>query len=87
LVLEQGRALHLADGLSLRRSMVMHAGRLELVGFTEGMVPRLKALGLMSEIIAWKLRRFVPVGATGPAILGAVLDRHPLVRVAQRAAA
>jgi predicted RNA methylase len=86
-VLDEGRALHLADGLSLRRSMVMHAARLELVGFTEGMVPRLKALRLMSEIIAWKLRLFVPVGSTGPAVLGAILERHPLVRVAQRAAA
>jgi hypothetical protein len=86
-VLDEGRTIHLADGLSLRRSMVMHAARVELLGFTEGMVPRLKALGLISEIISWKLRLFVPVGPTGHGILGVLLERHPLARVAQRAAA
>jgi hypothetical protein len=60
--------------------------RIELLGFTDGMVDRLKAMGLMSEIIAWRLRLFIPVGANGPAILGAVLDRFPLARVVDRAA-
>jgi len=32
------------------------------------MVDRLKAFGLMSEIISWKLRLFVPTGASGPEI-------------------
>ena len=41
--------------------------RIELEGFSDGMVDRLKALGLMSEIIAWKLRLFVPVGDSGKA--------------------
>ena len=41
------------------------------------MVERLKALGLISEIIAWQLRLFVPTGSDGPAILGALLDRFP----------
>ena len=51
------------------------------------MVDRLKALGLVSEIIAWKLRLFVPTGATGPTILASLLDRHPLARVIDRVAA
>jgi hypothetical protein len=43
-------------------------------------------MGLISEIISWRLRLFVPIGASGPAILGAILDRHALRRVAERAA-
>jgi hypothetical protein len=61
--------------------------RIELSGFTDGMVERLKAIGLMSEIISWKLRLFVPKSASGPAILTKLLDRHPLLRIADKAAA
>lgn len=86
-VLGRGGALQLDDGLLVRRSLVMGAQRVELIGFTDGMVERLKADGLMSEIIAWKLRLFVPAGATGPAILGRVLAKHPVVRVVDRVAA
>ena len=43
-------------------------------------VAALKALGLISEIIAWRLRLFVPDGRRpGPAILAALLERHPLL--------
>ncbi len=79
--------LHLQDGLEIRRVKVMGDFRIEISGFTDGMVDRLKAMGLVSEIIAWKLRLFVPVGATGPNILGALMERHPLVRIAERSAA
>jgi hypothetical protein len=65
----------------------MGAFRVELSGFSDGMVDRLKAMGLTSEIIAWKLRLFVPTGATGPTILGTLMERHPLVRIADRSAA
>jgi hypothetical protein len=61
--------------------------RVELTGFTDGMVDRLKATGLISEIISWKLRLFVPTGAHGPVILGALMERYPLVRIADRPAA
>jgi hypothetical protein len=86
-VLDRGAVLHLADGMTVRRATVMGAARVELAGFSAGMVGRLKAEGLTSEIIAWKLRLFVPTGGAGPAILGALLDRHPLARVADRQAA
>ena len=59
---------------------------MELFGFTDGMVDRLQAMGLMSEIIAWKLRLFVPTGANGPEILTALMERYPIVRIADRAA-
>ena len=61
--------------------------RIELSGFTDGMVDRLKAIGLTSEIISWKLRLFVPAGAFGPGILAKVMERHPLVRITDKAAA
>jgi predicted RNA methylase len=85
--LQDGRSvLELDDGLRLRRARSMSAWRIELTGFTDGMVDRLKALGLVSEIIAWKLRLFVPMGASGPDILAALMERHPLVRIAERGA-
>lgn len=73
------------DALLLR--WVMHDDRIALFGFTGGMVERLKAIGLMSEIISWKLRLFVPSGATGALILGMPMQRHPLIRIADRAVA
>ena len=48
--------------------------------------------GLFSEIIAWKLRFFVPSasaeagGETGEAILARLIDRYPFVRICARAA-
>jgi hypothetical protein len=79
--------LHLEDGLEVRRVKVMGDFRIEVSGFTEGMVDRLKAMGLVSEIIAWKLRLFVPVGTAGPTIIGSLMERYPLVRIADRPAA
>jgi len=87
-VLDRGATLDLAGGLQIRRSLVMHAYRVELTGYTDGAVPQLKALGLTSEIIAWRLRLFIPTaGDRGPAILAALLERHPLLRANARAAA
>jgi len=46
-----------------------------------------RAIGLISEIVAWKLRLFVPIGACGPGILAKVMERHSLVRIADKAVA
>jgi protein strawberry notch len=86
-VLDGRTLLDLQEGLQLRRAKVMGEFRVELTGFTDGMVDRLKATGLISEIISWKLRLFVPTGAHGPVILGALMERYPLVRIADRPAA
>jgi predicted RNA methylase len=86
--LVEGRiGLQLADGMILRRSRVMNDYRVELIGVTEAMVPRLKALGLISEIISWKLRLFIPTSGQGSTILASLLERHTLVGVTDRAAA
>jgi hypothetical protein len=79
--------LQLTDGLVVRRSRVMNDWRVELIGFTDAMVPRLKALGLIPEIIAWKLRLFIPTGGQGFAMLASLLDRHTLVGITDRSAA
>ena len=81
----KGDTLHLADAMTVRRSLVMGVQRIELIGFTDGMVDRLKAMGLVSEIIAWKLRLFIPTGPNGASVLAALLDRHALARIAPRA--
>jgi hypothetical protein len=79
--------LELQEGLRLRRAKIMGEFRVELSGFTDGMVDRLKAMSLISEIISWRLRLFVPTGAHGPVILAALMERYPLVHIADRAAA
>jgi predicted RNA methylase len=77
----------LTEALQLSRVRVMGANRIELTGFTDTMRDRLRAYGLFGEIISWKLRFFVPVDATGPAILAKVLERYPVARIADRAVA
>ena len=79
--------LDLAEGLQLRRVRVMGANRIELTGFTDTMRDRLSAYGLFHEIISWKLRMFVPADTSGPAILARVMERYPVERIAERAAA
>jgi len=74
----------LAESMQLRRARVMGANRIELIGFSEAMRDRLRAYGLFSEIISWKLRFFVPVDATGPAVLAKVLEHYPVLRFADR---
>ena len=85
-LLDGRTVLDLAEGLQLRRSRIMGANRIELTGFSEAMRERLRAWGLFSEIISWKLRFFVPVGANGAAILGKLLAVYPIRRITEREA-
>lgn len=54
--------------------------RCELTGFSDGQLDRLKALGLMSEIIAYKLRLFVPDNELAVSILSVLLTERPIIR-------
>lgn len=84
-LLSGNAVLDLAEGLQLRRTRIMNVPRIELTGFTDVMRDRLTTFGLFHEIIAWKLRMFVPTDNAGTVALGRLFDRYPLVRVAERA--
>ena len=87
-LIDRGATLDLGGDLQIRRALVMNAHRVELTGFSDSAVPRLKALGLISEIIAWRLRLFLPTAEDrGPVLLAALLERHPLLGTRSRAAA
>jgi hypothetical protein len=84
-LLVEGRTiLELEHGMQLRPARVMHGQRIELVGFDEESRERLKADGLFSEIIGWKLRLFVPTDEAGPGVLAKVLARHPILCIRAR---
>ncbi len=86
--LVDGRTIiDLAEGLQLRRVRVMGANRIELSCFTEAMRERLRAYGLFTEIISWKLRFFVPIDANGPTVFGKLLETYPVARISDREAA
>jgi hypothetical protein len=88
LLREGPTVLDLADGLQLRRSRLMQVNRIELTGFSSTAVDRLKAIGLFSEIISWKLRLFVPDDVvTGSVVIERLFEQHPLTRIADRKAA
>ncbi|MGH6888313.1 MAG: strawberry notch-like NTP hydrolase domain-containing protein [Rhizomicrobium sp.] len=86
-LIEGKTVLDLAEGLQLHRVRVMGAHRIELSGFADTMRDRLRAYGLFSEIISWKLRVFVPTDASGAGVLAKVLDHYPVERIGERAAA
>jgi hypothetical protein len=84
LVLEGKTVVRLAEGMELHRSRVMGANRIELSGFSEAALARLKADGFFSEIISWKLRLFCPTDADGVAILDRLLARCPVASLHDR---
>ncbi len=63
LLLGEGQPLSLRGDLTLKVSTVMGARRIELIGFSDTEVEQLKSFGFFSEIIAWRLRLFLPAGA------------------------
>jgi hypothetical protein len=86
-ILDAGTILQLDGRLEVRRVRLMNDYRIELTGFTDSMRESLKAIGLVSEIISWKLRLFIPTNATGLTILTALMNGHPLVAIVDKAAA
>lgn len=77
----------LAEGQAIARVRSMNDRRVELSGFIDPGVERLKAFGLISEIVSWKLRLNVPAGAAGADAFARLVDRFPIQRVAGRKAA
>ena len=83
-VVDGSSIISLAGEMTLRRVRVMNDNRVELTGFTDGMRDWLRSIGLFSEMIAWKLRFFIPVTDDGSAILSRLMQRHRLLDVMSR---
>ncbi|MCW2387113.1 putative RNA methylase [Sphingobium sp. B11D3B] len=79
--------LMLADNQKLQRVRAMNDWRIELTGFNDLGIERLKAMGLISEIVSWKLRLYVPTGAVGAGVLERLFDRFPIEKLSSRKAA
>lgn len=80
-VMRRGARLELAGGRSLRRSMNMGTYRCEYCGFEPGEVGQLKAQGLISEIVSYRLRLFVPDTEASSRILSTLIAKWPVTRV------
>src|SRR5690606_33647265 len=67
-VLATGRAMEVKgrEALTLKRSLVNGAQRLELVGWSAARLDWYKAQGCFTEIIRYRTRLFVPVDGAGP---------------------
>jgi hypothetical protein len=82
--LAETAALDLTEGLKLRRVRAMGMHRIELSDFADTIRDGLRAYGLFSEIISWKLRVFVPTDDHGVGVLAKVLERYPVERIGER---
>jgi hypothetical protein len=78
LLLSGSPPLELRGGLALRVSTVMGAKRIELTGFRDTEVEQIKSFGFFSEIIAWRLRLFLPLENGGEALSRLFLLSPPL---------
>ena len=73
---------HLQNGIELRRVKILGQHRIELTGHTLAMLERLKTTGVFTEMIAWKVRVFVPTAA--PQTIEDLAALYPLMRTAGR---
>jgi hypothetical protein len=78
LLLAGAPRLELRSGLGFRLSTLMGAKRIELTGFRDTEVEQLKSFGLFSEIVAWRLRLFLPLESeTGIDALARLFALYP----------
>ncbi len=64
--------IQLGDGRSIKRALVMNEKRIELVGFGEDERPFLKSIGVVTEIMSFKLRLFIPVNDEANGIIARI---------------
>ncbi len=83
-LMEGPTVLPLAYGLQLRRVRACGSSRIELSGFTDHMTDRPKALGVIRQIVTWKLRLLVPMLAEGVKVLARVLQACPIEQVSAK---
>jgi predicted RNA methylase len=79
LVLQKNAELQLSGDKWVRRTRVMDRYRLELLNVDRSERQSFQSLGCFMEIITHMPRMFIP--ADDPAVLAAVLQRFPLIRV------
>ena len=84
MVRDQGVTLQLAEDVSVRRSLVMGAQRIEVTGILPSSLPAMKAMGMMTEIISYRTRLFIPSTDAGADILARLVARYPLVSTIAR---
>ncbi|MGH8431317.1 MAG: hypothetical protein ACREUF_13035 [Solimonas sp.] len=84
LVLSQSNVRRVKAGIAIEELAQDIARRTLLQSLTGAMRERLSAYGLFHEIIAWKLRMFVPTDAAGVEVLAKLMGRYQLQRVADR---
>lgn len=81
-VIERGSVFQLSNGWALKRSRVMDDYRFEVVGPIDTDLQRLRAVGLIVEIINWKARLFIPRDGSAPDKLKTLLDQSPVISAA-----
>ena len=69
-------AVDLGRGLTLRARRVAGTRRLEVEGWRPEQAASLKAAGCFTEIVAYQLRAFVPVGETAATVIEAIRSGH-----------
>ena len=69
-------AVDLGRGLTLRARRVAGTKRLEVEGWRPEQVDDLKAAGCFTEIVAFQLRAFVPVGERAATVIDAIREGH-----------
>ena len=69
-------AVDLGRGLTLRARRVAGTKRLEIEGWRPEQAASLKAAGCFTEIVAYQLRAFVPVGDGAAAVIEAIRSGH-----------
>ena len=77
---KQGGSFTLAQGLRLKRSLVMGQHRLEII--TPGgntIIDQLITLGCFTEIIAYQRRTFIPDTETADEVIAAIIEQFPLI--------
>lgn len=66
----------LTDKLRAKKVLAMGVHRVELEGYDPSALEALKALGLKTEIIAFRTRLFIPLSTEGPAILERLMQNR-----------
>jgi predicted RNA methylase len=80
-ILEQNVRIYLANGWYLKRSLVSGDNRIEIVGPEMGVMPELKRHGIITELINFKTRFFIPTGGNAADIFSKITKNRPVLSI------